>query len=157
MKSVSADGTTIYMSVHVWSKYDKVPCLGAQAGDTNPHHNEMQCTTYGPTRRRWTVAPASILETNTRETLPSSLFQQRMPQYNHQWPRLESAGLYLCFRRHYSYQHVEWPPNMNTVRNLRITESLIGILNNSCRGNFPLSLTISPSCLFSLGQKTHQS
>ena len=30
MKSVSADGTTIYVPVHRWSKYDKVPCLGAQ-------------------------------------------------------------------------------------------------------------------------------
>ena len=26
-KSVSANGTTIYISVHRWSKYDKVPCL----------------------------------------------------------------------------------------------------------------------------------
>ena len=33
MKSVSAaDGTTIYISVNRWSKYDKVPCLRAQAG-----------------------------------------------------------------------------------------------------------------------------
>ena len=32
MKSISADGTIIYISFHRWSKYDKVPCLGAQAG-----------------------------------------------------------------------------------------------------------------------------
>ena len=31
-KSGSADGTNIYISVHRWSKCDKVPCLGAQAG-----------------------------------------------------------------------------------------------------------------------------
>ena len=27
----SADGTIIYISVHRWSKYDKVPCLNAIA------------------------------------------------------------------------------------------------------------------------------
>ena len=31
-KSVSADENTIYISVHRWSKYDKVPCLRAHAG-----------------------------------------------------------------------------------------------------------------------------
>ena len=30
-KSVSADWTTIYISVHGWNKHDKVPCLRAQA------------------------------------------------------------------------------------------------------------------------------
>ena len=30
-KSVSADRTTIYVSVHKWSKYEKMPCLRAQA------------------------------------------------------------------------------------------------------------------------------
>ena len=43
--SVSADGAAIYIPVHGWSKYDKEPCLGAQAGDTNPKHNEVQCAT----------------------------------------------------------------------------------------------------------------
>ena len=40
-KSVSADGTTIYISVHRWSKCDKVPCLGAQAGIRNQQRNVM--------------------------------------------------------------------------------------------------------------------
>ena len=44
-KSVSADGTTIYISVHRCNKYDKVPSFGTQAGDTNPQRNVMQCTT----------------------------------------------------------------------------------------------------------------
>ena len=43
--SVSADGTTIYIPVYGWSKHDKVPCLGVQAGDTNPQRNVMQGTT----------------------------------------------------------------------------------------------------------------
>ena len=32
MKTVLANGTTIYISVHRWSKYDEVPCLRAQVG-----------------------------------------------------------------------------------------------------------------------------
>ena len=43
-KSVSADRTNIYISVHRWSKYDKVPCLGAQAGVRNQQRN-MQTDT----------------------------------------------------------------------------------------------------------------
>ena len=35
MKLVSADGTTIYICVHRWSKYDKVPYLGHKL-DSNP-------------------------------------------------------------------------------------------------------------------------
>ena len=35
----SADGTNIYISVHRWSKYDEVPCLGVQAGVEG--HNVM--------------------------------------------------------------------------------------------------------------------
>ena len=35
MKSVSANGTTIYIPVHRWSKYDKVPCLRAQVNSNS--------------------------------------------------------------------------------------------------------------------------
>ena len=38
---VSFDGITIYMPVHGWSNYDKVPCLGAPAVDANPQRNVM--------------------------------------------------------------------------------------------------------------------
>ena len=40
-KSVSADGTTIYISVHRWSKHDKVPCLGHKPGIRT--HNATKC------------------------------------------------------------------------------------------------------------------
>ena len=39
-----ADGTTIYISVHRWSKCGIVPCLRAQPGVRNTHHNDCRIT-----------------------------------------------------------------------------------------------------------------
>ena len=36
--------TNIYISVHRWSKHDKVPCLGAQAGIQNRQRNDCRIT-----------------------------------------------------------------------------------------------------------------
>ena len=49
-KSVSADGTNIYISVHRWSRYEKVPCLWQQAWVRNrwwlPHNEAIASPTH---------------------------------------------------------------------------------------------------------------
>ena len=44
LTSEVTDGTTIYISVHRWSKYDKVSCLGAQAGVQSRQRDDCRKT-----------------------------------------------------------------------------------------------------------------